>query len=170
MKRVQDRVEILHLLPEKSIGAELGVLDGAFSAQIVETVRPQRLYLVDLFTGTTQLMRRSAAGVWEPYHPTGAQAWETVRHRLEAELVNGKVQIVCAEACAWLASLPPAALDWLYLDDDHTYAHVAQELELAVRCVKPGGWILGHDYCDVLPGVPQAVNEFCRKHNLNIDV
>lgn len=170
MRRVKNRVRLVSLLPCDSVGAELGVLDGEFSAQLLATVRPRRLYLVDLFTGTTLLVRPSTSGSWEPYAPTGAQAWEAARQRLDAPLSSGQAQLICAEAAAWLASLPPATLDWVYLDDDHTYAHVAQELELAARCVKPGGWILGHDYCEVLPGVPQAVDEFCDRHHLAIDI
>jgi hypothetical protein len=170
MRRVKDRTQLLGLLPKRSIGVELGVLDGEFSAQIRKVVEPERLYLVDLFTGSTQLKRRSASGNWEVYAPTGAQAWEAVRQRFALQLANGQVQLVCAEACAWLASLSPRTIDWVYLDDDHTYGHVAQELILAAECVKPGGWIMGHDYCDVLPGVPQAVNEFCQKLGLEIDV
>lgn len=170
MERVRSREELLRLLPRDSVGAELGILDGEFSAKIVEIARPRRLFLVDLFTGTTLLMRRDDSGQWRPFHPSPQEAWEMARRRLAEPIERGTVQLICAEACAWLESVPPRSLDWVYLDDDHTYEHVAQELELAALCLKPGGWLMGHDYCEVLPDVPRAVDEFCARHNLVIDV
>ena len=95
-------------------------------------------------------------------------AWELVKARLAAPLATGQVELARCEAVTWLGAQAAASLDWLYLDDDHTYQHVLQELELARKCVRPGGWILGHDYCEVLPGVSKAVNEFCGNHGLAI--
>lgn len=35
--------------------------------------------------------------------------------------------------------------DFAFVDDDHTYAHVAEELDLLKRVVRPGGMITMHD-------------------------
>ena len=45
-------------------------------------------------------------------------------------------------ACADLAG---PCFDFAFVDDDHTYAHVAEELDLLKRVVRPGGLILMHD-------------------------
>lgn len=169
MKRIPNRIELLGLLPQGGTGAELGVFDGQFSQTIWEQVQPQRLYLVDLWSVVTEMLRPGENGVWTPYPVTGQAAWQIVQHRFADRLAAGRVQLVCAQAVAWLESLPPACLDWVYLDDDHRYAHVAQELAAAKRCVRPGGAILGHDYCEVLPGVSQAVDEFCHNHGLRLE-
>ena len=39
MRRVQNRVELFEQLPRGSTGAELGVLDGLFSAQILKKTK-----------------------------------------------------------------------------------------------------------------------------------
>lgn len=169
MKILPSRVELLSLLPSGSIGAELGVFDGLFSQTIWEQLQPQRLFLVDLWANVTDMLRPDKNGNWVSNPIAGPNAWQLVRQRFAAQIADGRVQLVCAEAIAWLESLPPACLDWAYLDDDHRYQHVAQELEAASRCIRPGGAILGHDYCEVLPGVIQAVDEFCQRRGWPIE-
>ena len=59
--------------------------------------------------------------------------------------------------------------DWIYIDTNHSYETTRDELLVAERLVKPGGRILGHDYClgnitkPAVFGVIPAVNEFCVK-------
>lgn len=173
MKIVPTRRALLELLPQESMGAELGVYDGAFSEEIIRVVQPRQLFLVDIWTGMTRLKRPNSLGEWVPYDLEGAEAMEIARSRMTGALAKGQVTLVRQEATVWLASQPVASLDWVYLDDDHTYPHVLKELKLAALCVRPGGCILGHDYCDcgaVLPGVRQAVDEFCGETGLAIDV
>jgi hypothetical protein len=168
--RVADRAALLRLLPPASVGAELGVFDGVFSEEILSIARPKQLFLVDLWNETTEIIRFDDQHRRCLHRLTGAEAWQAVRTRLSAPILSGNVQLICAEACHWLRSCLPKSLDWVYLDDNHLYDHVAEELERAIRCVKPGGWLMGHDYCEVLPGVKQAVDEFCGNRRLSIDI
>ena len=46
-RRARARAALLRRLPARSTGAEIGVWKGDFSALILDTVRPARLYLVD---------------------------------------------------------------------------------------------------------------------------
>lgn len=64
-------------------------------------------------------------------------------HASESNHCN--VQWLLGDAIEHLASLPDASLDFVFLDDDHTYEHVAEEVRLALRKVRPGGIICGHD-------------------------
>lgn len=53
------------------------------------------------------------------------------------------------------------AIDFIYIDGDHRYEHVKEDLELYVPKIKPGGIIAGHDYGGPsTPGVKQAVDEY----------
>jgi hypothetical protein len=63
------------------------------------------------------------------------------------------------------AQIPPASLDFAYLDGRHDYESVKEDLEAWYDKVRPGGILAGHDYLDgVLPegvfGVKSAVDEF----------
>ena len=53
--------------------------------------------------------------------------------------------------------------DWIYIDGNHLYDYVKQDLELYYPKVKPGGYITGDDYGVEgwwSNGVQKAVDEF----------
>ena len=51
-------------------------------------------------------------------------------------------------------------VDFIYIDGNHSYEFVRQDILLAKQVVKPGGIIAGHDYqYHKSPGVEKAVNE-----------
>lgn len=60
----------------------------------------------------------------------------------------------------------------LYIDGDHSYEGVKNDLVLAIKWLKKGGCICGHDYCMNFAktsnnydfGVKKAVDEFCYEH------
>jgi predicted O-methyltransferase YrrM len=59
--------------------------------------------------------------------------------------------------------------DLVFIDADHTYAFVKQDTAKALTCVRPGGWIVWHDYTwepehSECAGVTRAVNEFFQQH------
>lgn len=52
------------------------------------------------------------------------------------------------------------SLDWVYIDADHHYEPVCQDIDAWLPKIKPGGVISGHDYCEYPGfGVIQAVKE-----------
>jgi predicted O-methyltransferase YrrM len=59
--------------------------------------------------------------------------------------------------------------DMVFIDADHTYPFVKQDTAKALTFVRPGGWILWHDYTwepenSECAGVTRAVNEFLLQH------
>lgn len=52
------------------------------------------------------------------------------------------------------------SLDFVYIDGDHSYEAVNLDIAVWYSKVKPNGWIGGHDFSYLTPGVPKAV----RKH------
>lgn len=50
------------------------------------------------------------------------------------------------------------AVDFVFIDGDHSYEAVYQDIRLWLPVIKSGGVIAGHDY-GVYPGVVQAVDE-----------
>lgn len=59
---------------------------------------------------------------------------------------------------------PDNHFDFIYIDADHSFVAVTADLNAWYPKVKPGGWILGHDYnfhsTDDNDGVTKAVQQF----------
>lgn len=54
--------------------------------------------------------------------------------------------------------LPPA--DMIFIDGDHRYEYVMNDIETARKLLKPNGLLCGHDYTHTdWPGVKQAVDD-----------
>ena len=60
------------------------------------------------------------------------------------------------------------SMDVIYIDGDHSYEQVKDDLSFALRVIKKKGFICGHDYSEQHPGVKQAVNEFLKDNNLEM--
>ena len=141
-----ERADMLtRLLPKQSVGAELGVFRGEFSVSIVRAISPRELYLVDPW----DLAYGETYPDWGDYTERGALTTaralaETVSRTSTQSLT--KVHIVKDTSQHWLAQLPDAHLDWVYLDSTHIYEDTVEELELCKRKVKPSGVICGHDF------------------------
>jgi predicted O-methyltransferase YrrM len=75
-----------------------------------------------------------------------------------------------------LPTFPDKYFDGIYIDGDHSYEGCKKDLELSLTKIKPGGFIMGHDYemnyaktkNNYSFGVKKAVDEFCSKYGLSI--
>ncbi|WIA10859.1 hypothetical protein OEZ85_011025 [Tetradesmus obliquus] len=87
-----------------------------------------------------------------------------------------RVSILQDRSDFFLAAIPDRCLDIVYIDADHSYEAVSRDLDLALRKVRSGGYVCGHDYemnmskaCTYYDfGVRRAVDEFCALHGLEI--
>lgn len=156
LKVLPSREALLQQLPKGSIGAEVGVAEGDFSASIIDIVQPQRLHLIDYW-------QSSLAGY-------DGEALLRVRNRFENEIASGTVHVHRAMSWVGLAGLEEGELDWCYIDASHAFDDVRRDLAEASRRVRAGGLIAGDDYIKWAGpenrfGVVEAVNEFCMEHN-----
>lgn len=62
-----------------------------------------------------------------------------------------------------LRSLIDRRFDLCYIDGDHSYEAVCQDIHVCLPLVRPGAFIGGHDYGGDCPGVAQAVDELLGK-------
>jgi hypothetical protein len=120
---------------------EAGVGRGDFSAFILKTVQPQKLYLID-------------------------QNFE--KHSVDRRFANSpEVTCLAGHSADMLRSLPDGHCDWTYIDAGHDYANVRADATVAATKIKPGGILIFNDYIvwshhEGIPyGVVQTVNEMC---------
>jgi Methyltransferase domain len=163
----EERADMLkRLLPRRSIGAELGVFRGEFSATIIRAIQPRELHLVDPW----EVAYGANYPNWGDYTERGALTTslayaETVSRTHSAGDI--KVVIVKDYSLTWLPTTPDAYFDWIYIDSTHTYEDTSRELTICARKVKADGIICGHDFAigrhEYHHGVFRAVTEFVRK-------
>jgi hypothetical protein len=162
---IKDRNILLDSLPKNMKIAELGIFKGEFSKIILEKVSPSELFLVDLFP--EEICSGDKDGnniVWvnlEQMYDQIVEEFKQFQH----------IKVIKSYTSDFLNSLEDEYLDAVYIDADHSYEGVKLDLNLSLKKVKKGGIIMGHDYTyDKFPGVVNAVNQFCEKNNLKIDI
>lgn len=159
-------------LAEGSVGAEVGVHLGDFSALLLAQVAPRTLHLVDPWAYQESPAYRAAwFGGLAAGQPEMDRRWESVRRRFAQEIVSGQIVIHRRDARDALGPLPDHALDWIYIDGNHLYPFVREDLALSLRKVRPGGLILGDDYGIAgwwADGVTRAVDAFVAAHPVTV--
>ena len=144
-------------LRKDAVAAELGVLKGDFSRLIVRDLHPAKLHLVDPW------YLQGPEWSWERGDRSTVRALAGVVRDFESELSQGQVVLDVEYDQDFLATLPDAYFDWVYLDTTHEYQQTKMELQLLQRKVKPSGVIAGDDWqpnpAHRDHGVYQAVQE-----------
>lgn len=174
IKEVETREELYLEIPKGGVGAEIGVCKGSNAVHLFFATKPSVMFLVDTWEDTDdngEEWRFISDGV-EP------QRWYRDHRSLmsklfKEEIEEGRVILHRGVGGDWLYNLPDDTLDWVYLDSDHEYDAICIELDLAVRKVKSGGYIMGHDYlCEPLAwrsSVIRAVNERIQNGDIKME-
>jgi predicted O-methyltransferase YrrM len=74
-------------------------------------------------------------------------------------------QIYCDSKTFDTSSLR-GAIDYIFIDGDHSYEGVKNDTEKALEMLKPGGLIVWHDYAAKSPGVLEYLSEFSQERPL----
>ncbi len=161
MAREEKRQRLLEMMPKGGVCAEIGVWDGAFSDRILETTQPTQLHLIDPWT-------------FQPEFRNSAFGRKAHRDKMDDKFVavsakfagDDRVVIHRMKSDEALESFEDASLDWVYIDGNHNYDVVSNDLALCLKKVKPRGIIAGDDFFwttgDDRP-VRRAVLEVVRK-------
>lgn len=146
-------------MPKGANCAEIGVWKGDGSKAILRHTRPKSLVLIDPWQSQKTLEK---ARYGKADESAMDQTYRSVLERFETEIAAGRVTVLRARSEEVWGDFPDGALDWVWLDGDHTYEAVTSDLAALARIVKPGGYIIGDDYTYGWwgDGVIRAVDEF----------
>jgi len=166
--RDQVREFILRRMPPHGVVAEIGVDLGDFSEQILALNRPRELHLIDPWTVESGEYRQrvaaiAGAAVESPRTLATVARYGVVRDRFASDIAGGLVVLHRANSEVAGLEFPDQFFDWVYIDGNHSYEFVRQDLELYYRKLKPGGYIVCDDYHHAGfwdDGVTRAVDEF----------
>lgn len=166
MITLPDRQSLVReLVKPGSIGAEIGVYRGDFSKDIYAICDPKMIYLIDAWEKYPEYENDSLCHTNQDgnYNDTKSQ----MAHAIKAgrcEVIRGRSHPV---SLTW-----HTPLDWIFLDANHAYEFVADDLRDWSRFIKPDGVFMLHDFTETSAGaiqmnfgVVRAVNEFCENNN-----
>lgn len=170
---------IKHFKPN-GVGAEIGVLFGDFSRDIL-SLWNGKLYMID---------------IWSSAHPDYLDSNNHIHYKKDLAIIKALENIkefedraIMIRATSKEASLlfQNESLDFIHIDANHSYEHTKEDIELWYPKVKDGGMISIHDYIlyddyaklpfeengkdklyrKSLFGVNKAVDEFCFKNKIS---
>ena len=148
-KLLVSRKMIIDAMTKNSIVAEVGTQEGIFAEYILEVATPKELHLFDI-----------------DFKPMYA--------RNNTKLENF-AKIHEGDSSSLLASFEDNYFDWIYIDGDHHYDGVKRDAEIAVRKVKPGGFLVFNDFTVWSPvemidyGVPYVVCEILNNFSWTVE-
>ncbi len=142
--RVMPREAILDLLAPGSVGAEIGVHLGNFSARILKVVQPAKLHLIDPWTVfEDEGHENSWYGTKTVTQSEMDQRHQSVVKRFAAA---PEVDVVRDFGAAAAAKFDDGYFDWVYIDGDHSYEGVTADIAAYAPKLKKNGLLLGDDY------------------------
>lgn len=162
---IRDRFgDFLDHMPHNAVAVEVGVQGGGFAAFMLRKTNPQKLYLIDCW-------KQQDPNV---YDDPEANVSDPLQERLYQETKrrfahDSRVVIIRDFSKNAVKQFEDESLDWVYIDANHGYDAVREDLDLWWPKIKKGGMLSGHDYAIRQGfGVVQAVNEFIVKNNLSL--
>ena len=153
-------------------GAEVGVRKANYSCHLLSTWNGRLLYSID---------------PWKYYpdseYVDGSNVEQSRQDKIYSEALKklsvygDRSEVIREESAVAAARFSDASLDFVYLDAQHHYEAVKEDIELWLPKVKSGGVISGDDYADVqerdnIFGVKRAVDEFVKDggHDLHLTI
>lgn len=136
------------------IGAEIGVQRGINSESILNELNIKKMYLID---------------AWKSYADYSAK-WTSLNYDLVKRRFKNdeRVEIIKGFSEVAVNNIKDGSLDFVYIDANHTYEYVFQDINLWFPKVKFGGIVAGHDVC--VSDVIKAVRDFCSDKNIDFQI
>jgi len=170
MRTRQEFGSFLNLKSLLGVGAEIGVQNGFFTRQILDQWKGNLLYLIDIWQQLSDY--EDVANV-----PSYEQANRLICTVTQVSAHWQRIRIIQETSEIAARLIPDDSLDLAYIDANHEYSAVINDLKTWLPKVKEGGIIAGHDYLDgvyhingvkTVFGVRQAVQQFLEGHTIHV--
>jgi len=167
-------------------GAEIGTFKGEFAKEILQNWSGT-LYMIDVWRPLGEEYLDSSN------HAAHSTSYSETMDNISGYEDRGVMVRATSEVAADM--FDRESLDFVYIDANHAYDFIVQDIKLWYPKVKSGGYICGHDYIDIdwyndpnflenkkdkhiwngdfyhgVFGVNPAVDEFCKKFNFDLTI
>lgn len=154
--------ELIARIPsdEPSVGVEVGVYRGATALQVLQK-RPYVTHImVDPWNAATFGSRydRAPGQMQHGSQEHFDQVYEELMRKLQT--YKGRAQVMRMRSVEAATQVEPHSLDYVFIDGEHSYEAVREDIVAWFPKIKHGGWIGGHDYnSEGYEGLKKAVEE-----------
>jgi len=147
-----------HASNKSLVGVEVGVFRGDNALNILEKLNMKKLYLVDPYVPYVNVI----GDVSDPQ-----RALSICKEKMSK--FDDKVELIVKTSCEAVDDVP-GNLDFAYIDGNHNYEFVKEDVRLYYSKIKKGGVLGGHDFTlrKEHKGVFNAVMEFVVDNKLRI--
>jgi len=141
--RHKNRQAFLDRMPKGARCAEIGVWQGTFTLEILAITQPKELVLMDPWG----LLAEQDAGEWTHSKNKDREFMDRMYQDVVDEFgENSAVNIRKGFSADLMAEYPDGYFDWVYIDGNHLYEFVKQDVEICAKKVRKGGIVSGDDY------------------------
>jgi predicted O-methyltransferase YrrM len=159
--------ELLELWRDQgyTTGAEIGTEEGRYAEQICRAIPNVKLFCVDPYQAYDRYADHVEQSRLDHFY-------RVAKHRL-TEQNKFNVEIIRATSLAAVRRFRPGSLDFVFIDGNHHFDFVVQDIIAWAPIVRKGGIVAGHDYkpegqeeTPIPFGVIQAVNAYTDAHKI----
>jgi hypothetical protein len=170
IKRVR-RAQFLGKMPKGGLAIEIGVWRGEFSRKILDTIQPEKLCLIDPWKNFAEHDDKAFSGREEDETMDAIHAGVC---RLYAAEIKAKSVVVMREMSAdALMKFADDTISFAYVDGDHSYQGVKNDLAALFPKMMAGGVMAFDDYHRRGwwgDGVLRAIHEFIGDHPAEVRI
>lgn len=170
LENIQSREELIRILKPRGIGIEIGVQQGIFSKHILENCEDLKLYLLDCWDHQSDLVYKDISNL-----DNNIQAQYMINTISNTLFSFKNVRIIKGYSDEFVNLFQDNFFDFIYIDANHAYKPVKNDLIKWFPKLKTKGLFSGHDYLNGNDGwyptefgVKQAVDEFAKENNLKV--
>ena len=161
---------LLHELDFKT-GVEVGVDRGYYSEVLAKANPQMNVYGVDPWE-SLEICKDNAPQRRTENHVSQARCDQYYRRAKLRLSPYPNYEIIREYSCDAINRFADGSLDFVYIDANHNYAFVTDDMSMWSRKVRSGGIVSGHDYYNTSATskfqlcVKQAVNDYVKANNI----
>ena len=134
-----DRVELIKQLKFTGKGVEVGTFKGEFAKQILDSTDIDlKLFMVDVWMGLGDEYKDASN------HNIHTTAYADTMKSIEGH--EHRAIMIRTDSLRGSMMFEDKSLDFVYIDANHAYDYVVEDIKLWYPKVKHGGYLMGHDY------------------------
>ena len=139
-------------------GAEIGTKEGNYAKELCKAIPDIKLYCIDPWKAYKDYQED-----WVGNQKSMDALYEETKNRLS----DYNCVIIRKKSSDAAKDFKKDTLDFVFIDGNHEFNFVLDDITKWAKVVTPGGIVFGHDYTEDHGGVIRAVHKYITKNKIN---